>query len=114
MVHSVRSLRAQSTVVKTTGYVIVRASSSCGNLQEPDAHELIAFALKEKGTCHFDVELDDGEQLSFDAPFTSERKECCCDSCQTVFVTSSPILISAPSGYTPKIDGGADASLDTE
>ena len=54
--------------------------------------------------------LDDGETISLDVPFTTDGQWCCCGSCTSIKVpTFSVMTISAPPGYSPRIDAGIDA-----
>jgi len=105
-------------LLRTEGYVVVAATSSCENTSTAfDGTELMATPPASKMTCHVDVTLDDGEKLSFDVPFTKDVQTCCCGSCTTSVGTDwATVTITAPPGYVPHLDAGADganeASLD--
>ena len=107
-------LSPSSTILNTEGFVVVAVDSSCGNSQTVlPGQQVQADVLAKKATCHFDITLDDGETIAFDVPFTKDTQSCCCGNCMTVEAADwSPPTISAPPGYAPHLDGGADASED--
>jgi hypothetical protein len=103
-----------SQVLQTSGYLVVAVQSSCDNAHTPvPGSAAFGAALEKKATCHFDITLDDGEVVSLDVPFTKDVQECCCGGCTTVEAADfTPLTITAPPGYVPVTDAGADAPDD--
>ena len=100
-------------ILDTEGFVVVAVDSSCANTSLvnvlPTASVRVS-GLSKKGTCHFDVTLDDGEHIALDVPFTKDEQQCCCGGCVTVEMPDwTPPTISAPPGYVSHLDAGADA-----
>ena len=101
-------------VLNVTGYVITDVTSSCPGAST-DGGSVSATSQQASETCVFHVTLDDGEVVAFGVPLTVRRDRSCCNESYTYWMPDgsfTPLSVTAPPGYVPRVDGGTDAATD--
>jgi hypothetical protein len=97
-----RCHEAGTVVLRAVGYAVVHPTSDCSfdGRSTPNGYELTLIGRSARTTCHIDVTLDFGEQLSLDIPLTQVETTVCCGVQSTTYVSPSPPLeLKAPPRY---------------